>query len=130
MQRVLIDTSAWIEFFRGRKFTICDQVFTLILEDRVVNCGLVEYELLLGARKEEIQGLESQLNKLEYLEMEKKDYKNAADLSKVLKARGKNLKFIDLAIASFCIERNLLLLSLDSDFEGIPGLKRLIPNLI
>lgn len=130
MQQVLIDTSAWIEYFRGNEFTLCDQVSTLLLEDKVVNFGPVEYELLRGARPDELAILDSQMKKIRYAEMTRSDFRRAAELFKVMKAKGKTLQFIDLAIAAFCIERNLILLTLDSDFKDIPGLKRLSPNRI
>jgi predicted nucleic acid-binding protein len=130
MEKILIDTSAWIEYFRGKEFTLCDQILGLILEDRITNCGLVEFELLHGARKDELPLLDQQLKKLNYSEMTRQDFRKAAELSKLMKSRGKSLKFIDLAIAAFCIERDLILLTLARDFKEIPGLKRLTPNLI
>jgi predicted nucleic acid-binding protein len=129
VERVCIDTSVWIEYFRRKEFTLGDQVDTLILEERVLNCGPVEFELLHGARKEELSELDNQLGKLDYIEMTRQDFKRAAQLGRAMKARGKTMKFVDLAIAAFCLERNLFLLTLDQDFKDISGLKRLAPNL-
>jgi predicted nucleic acid-binding protein len=128
LKKVLVDTSAWIELFRGGPFPLADQVNTLVLEDRALLCGAVEFELLSGARREERQLLESKLAELEYHEFERRDHHLAARLFKKMQALGRTLKYADLMIAAFCIERDLLLLTLDSDFEGIPGLNRLHPN--
>ena len=78
MENVVIDTSAWIEYFRDKEFTLCDQVQSLILEDRVVNCGPIEFELLNSARKEELAALDTQLKKLAHSEITRQDFRKAA----------------------------------------------------
>lgn len=128
MKRVLIDTSAWIEYFRENEFSLADQVSSLVLEERVVLCGVVEYELFRGAHKEERADLEARLNELEYIEFERRDHRLAASLFKKMRSVGKTLHYTDLLIAAFCIARGLILLTLDRDFDGIPGLQRLSPN--
>ena len=55
---VLADTDVWIAFFRksrggeGQR-ELADALEQLILEDRVVLCGVVELELLQGLREGE-----------------------------------------------------------------------------
>lgn len=128
MKKALIDTSAWIEYFRGELFSVADQVNTLVLEDRAVMCGAVEFELMSGVRKDELGLLESRLSELEYIEFERRDHRLAARLFAKMRAKGRTLKYADLLIAAFCIERDLLFLTLDADFEGIPGLARILAN--
>ena len=50
MREVLVDTSIWIEFFRGRDRLLCDRVERLIVEERACCNGVVLGELLYGAR--------------------------------------------------------------------------------
>lgn len=128
MKKVLVDTSVWIEMLQGGQFPIADQLNSLLQEDRVVLCGAVEFELLGGARKQERSALETQLNELEYHEFERRDHRRASQIFKHMQSLGKTLKYADLMIAAFCMERGFLLLTLDSDFDGIPGLARLKPN--
>ena len=107
---------------------MADQVNTLVLEDRAVMCGAVEFELMSGVRKDELGLLESRLSELEYIEFERRDHRLAARLFAKMRAKGRTLKYADLLIAAFCIERDLLFLTLDADFEGIPGLARILAN--
>jgi predicted nucleic acid-binding protein len=96
-----VDSSVWIECLCGRDPALQEQVQALILQDQVMTCGLIEFELLSGARKEELGGLEGQFKKLTYSDMTRHDFRKAAEISKVMKAKGKNLKFMDLGIAAF-----------------------------
>lgn len=129
MERVVIDTSVWIEFFRNAPFTLEDQIKTLLLGNRPVMCGLVEMELFSGADESEKNMIKAKFSEMDYLEMNRDDYAKASSLYQTMRARGKILQRIDLLIAAFCVQRGLLLMTLDKDFEGIPGLERLRPNL-
>lgn len=125
----MLDTSVWIACLRGAAFSLEDQVQSLVLQDRVLLCGTIEFELLAGVRKEERQGLEKTLAELEYRELLRDDHRKAAALSREPRAKGKTLQYMDLLIAAFCIRRKLALMTLDRDFDGIAGLLRLVPNL-
>jgi predicted nucleic acid-binding protein len=53
MPDVLVDTSIWIDAFRGANPTVKNALDSLLAEDRVVFCGVVEMELLHGIRPKE-----------------------------------------------------------------------------
>ncbi len=42
MNNFLIDSSVWIEYFRAGKEDVFDHVDTLLDQDRIVLCGIVE----------------------------------------------------------------------------------------
>lgn len=52
LERVMVDTSAWIEGFRGRSETVLDVLRTLLAEDRMLTCGPVCCEIRRGLRSQ------------------------------------------------------------------------------
>lgn len=61
MADVMVDSSAWIEFFRHGEGAVGDCVSRLLDEDRIALCGMVELELLQGARPRERRTLSVQV---------------------------------------------------------------------
>ena len=59
MNKVLIDSSAWINYFRHGTDKIADEVNLLLEEDRVVLCGMVELEILQGIKSKEHKHIKS-----------------------------------------------------------------------
>ena len=46
---LLVDTSIWIEYFRGKNLRVGETVDRLLDNDRIVTMDIVEAELLRGA---------------------------------------------------------------------------------
>jgi tRNA(fMet)-specific endonuclease VapC len=121
--RILADTTIWIEFFRGRS-KIADHVESLLLGNAVCTCGVVMFEILQGLKSEgEKNKILSILEGLPYVEMIRKMWQNAAELSIVLKKGGVTLPLSDIFIAAIAIENDLFVFTLDKHFEQIPNLK-------
>ncbi len=84
IDRVLVDTSAWIEFFRKKEpyFTF---VSDLINDDRVSCIGLILSELLQGAKsKKELDVLKEFLHVFDFLPESSELWQEAGELSFVL----------------------------------------------
>jgi len=121
--RILADTTIWIEFFKGSS-KIADPFAMLLMENVVWTCGIVMFELLQGIKSEgeKIKTL-SLLANLPYIEMTKKLWQSAAELSILLKKNGANLPFSDIFISAIAIEHDLSIFTLDNHFAQIPNLK-------
>ena len=120
--RILADTTVWIEFFRG-KSKDADRLEMLLRENAVWTCGVVLFEILQGIKSvDEKKNVLSVLADLPYIEMSKKVWKNAANLSISLKLNGITLPLSDIFIATIAIENDLLVYTLDNHFAQIPNL--------
>lgn len=119
MTKVLIDSSAWIHFFR-KKEGWYESVSEFIEKDAAVTCGLIITEIMRGARnpKEKAQ-LKENLTLLDYYNLYPDYYYEAAELGSTLASKGFILKTIDLLIAQIALKNKILLLHDDSDFEFI-----------
>ena len=118
---VLIDTSAWVEFFRGTSKT-ADTVAKLIEIGKASICGVVTYELIQGAKSaEESSYLSGVLSALPYIEMTSDLWTKAGSISAGLRAKGITLPMSDLVIGAIAVEHNIEILTLDTHFASIPG---------
>ena len=129
---ILVDSSVWIDFFRGTSNTVTEQLVKLLkgglLEAEVGVADLVIYEvmrgfdkpkdrkhakeLLLGIPMLEIGGLDNALL--------------AADHYTALRQSGYTIRSpIDVLLASYCITHNHTLLHRDADFDVMETLRGL-----
>ena len=121
--RILADTTLWIEFFRSSSKN-GDRLESLLKEYAVWTCGMVMFELLQGIKLEgEKNKILDVLTGLPYAEMTKKLWQSGAELSTALKKNGVNLPISDIFIAAIAIENDLSIYTLDKHFEQIPNLK-------
>ncbi len=117
---VLVDTSVWIDLFRGRE---TEQIFRLrtLLKDGVelVIGDLILTELLQGVRYEsELRKVEAAFRayRVEPLVGEALARRSAYNY-RALRTQGITIrKTIDCLIATWCIENNMPLLHNDRDF--------------
>jgi predicted nucleic acid-binding protein len=121
MDKVIIDTSAWIESFRpqsDRKFS--NLVKDLILNGRVLIPGIVKTELLRGTKnKKEYNRLNELLKGLEYLPVPDEFWEKLSLFSFDLFRKGVTVPLVDTYIALLCIEKNALILHRDKHFDLI-----------
>lgn len=121
--RILADTTTWIEFFRGRS-KVADRLEKLLIENAVCTCGVVMFELLQGIKPEgEKNKILSILATLPYFEMTQKLWRSAAEVSLSLKKHGVSLPLSDIFIAAIAVENDLSIYTLDNHFTQIPNLK-------
>lgn len=119
----LVDTSVWIDFFRGAP-SIKNSLEKLIARDEIFTAGPVLYELLQGVRlPEEKKQVREALLSTNYLEITSNDWEEAALLSSTLRAQGITLPMTDILIGHLAKARNLEVISFDPHFDQIPGIK-------
>ena len=120
MKRYLVDTSIWIEFFRGQSQVIKNRIIDLLAEDRIVICGIVVTELLLGARgRKEIEFVKQRLCNLDYLETNKEFFIFCGTLGNKIRHSGINIPPSDLMIAALGKLNNVVIFTTDKHFETI-----------
>jgi predicted nucleic acid-binding protein len=131
----LIDTSAWIEFFRPKgdphvKALVRDLV---AIKQAAYTCP-VSFELLTGARKEELDDLRTGLDLASRIVLLPEHWDLAGSLIAKLRANGTILPASDLLIATVAFSVKMPLLAKDAHFETIrerclPELKTISPSL-
>lgn len=122
--KILPDTCAWIDYFKGNQTPLADSLAQSLLQDEVVTCGVVLYELLQGVKKptEETLALNA-LQALPHLEMSRELWISAGKLSATLRKSGHTLPLSDIIIATLAMKHTCSVLTVDRHFAEIPGLK-------
>lgn len=125
---ILIDTSAWIEFLRP----VGDSKVKAIVKDHLLDgraaytCPVM-FELVLGARPNEMADLRMALDLAERIVVTPAHWDHAAGLAATLRVKGLNFPALDLVIASVAFSEGRKLLTTDGHFtrirdEVLPGL--------
>jgi len=115
--RVLVDTSVWIEFFLGRN-PGCRAVARWIDEDRVVCAGLVLGELLQGARSQrEREALEDFPEVFDFIAESPRLWAEAGKLANRLRRRGTTVGLANCYLAVSAASAGVRLATLDRHFE-------------
>ncbi len=133
---VLIDTSVWI-FALKKNFHpfVKDKIEKILVESNVAITGIIELELLGGAKTEkEYDRLKSRLDALYYIETTKSLWDSASRLAFDLKIKGVNVPYTDILIAASAIKEKAVLLHADSHFDTIAKhselkVESLVPHL-
>ena len=122
-EHVLVDTSAWVAFFRG-SLPGSTEVRTLLTEDRALRCGPVELELRRGLRRHDAAAVLGVWSAVLPLPIEAIDFTSAGNLLRDLAAAGRTLPSTDGLIAALALRHDVPLLTLDRHFEAVPDLRR------
>lgn len=119
MVSILVDTSAWIEFFRPEgDLRYRAEISKLIDDNAIALCGVILLELLKGARTDrEYRELEDRLSTLTYLETPESLWKKAGKIASILLRKGVQIPTTDLIIAAVAIENHTTLLNKDKHFQ-------------
>lgn len=126
---MLVDTSAWVDFFNGFDSPQGRAVATLLAgDDEPCTCGLVVAEVLQGLRRSRapIEAIFRRMTVLEPVGLD--TYVRAAELFRALRARGVTVRStIDCLIAVLAADAEAALLARDRDLDAIvrSGLVRL-----
>jgi predicted nucleic acid-binding protein len=120
---IAVDTSVWIEFFRGNDSKIVSSLSDLILQSQVTLLYPVKIEILNGARKTERFRLQRILSSLPLIIPEKKDWKQCEFWALSSAEKGEKFGVVDLLIASMVHREKVSIWSLDRDFERMEKLK-------
>ena len=118
--RVLVDTSAWIDFFRRKPSACGDKVSDLLRRGLACLMGLVIVELCRGAKGSEELGILNQLlGAVTSLEVNDEVYRKAGDLSYRMARRGLTVATVDAVIAATAVHHDCPVLTLDEHFHQI-----------
>lgn len=120
MNKVLVDTSAWVDFFRRDSGSLGDLVAELIRADRACLTGPIVAELLHGVRgKEEAGQLELVFATVNYLEIHRRDWESAGNILRDLRKNGITIPLTDVLIANVAIRNKIPVLTLDRHFHHL-----------
>jgi predicted nucleic acid-binding protein len=118
---IAVDTSVWIDFFRGRA-PAAERLPPLLDQDQVVLPVPVRIEILSGARKAERPRLERLLSALPILHPTRETWQRIENWVTTGRASGHRFGVGDLLIASLAAESGYALWSFDTDFARMARL--------
>lgn len=119
MSDTLIDTSAWVDFFRG-EVAARKKVDPLLQEGRAAICGAVHAEVLSGAKDRALYDrLALLFDGLTYFETGDAAWQKVGELRFLLARQGTQAHLVDLLIAVTAMEHGASLLTRDRDFARI-----------
>ena len=118
--RVLIDTSVWIDYFQDTKSAGSELMDDILSHGDVYVPKVVIAELIQGARSEkEISVIKGFAKAFTIVEEGKETWYKAGKLSYDLKKKGKTINLTDCYIAVIAREHNCSILTLDKHFKEI-----------
>ena len=118
--KVLVDTSVWIEFFRKKGAVVSSRLREILNVGQACYLGPIAVELYQGAKtRKEIQIVDQLLENIHYVEMTRAHYHHAGIISRELARQGKTFSTIDMIIAVVALDEQLALFTLDSHFQEI-----------
>ena len=118
--KILVDTSAWIEFFRRKESSISLRLTEFLKLNLVCYTGPIAVELFQGAKtSKEVDVIHRLLETIHYVEITRSHYHHAGQISHKAARSGKIFSIVDLILAVVAHDEQLKLLSLDSHFKEI-----------
>ena len=119
MDKVLVDTSVWINFFR-KKEPFYSNVLKLIDEDKICCTGIILAELIQGTKsRKEIGTLKDFLSVFYFFRESTELWGKAGELSFSLRKAGKQIGLSDCYIVIAANRENVGILTLDNHFTTI-----------
>jgi len=116
----LIDTSAWIEFFRKQGVReVKLRVAKLIDLEEAAYCGPVSFEIMTGARPSELPTISKAFQFSTLLDFPQPCWLRSAELERELRAKGVTVPRDDLFVAAAAIHHGVPLYADDRHFEMI-----------
>lgn len=115
--KVLVDTSAWIEFLRpGGDQNLKTQVADVLASGRAAFTCPVRFELYAGARKSETRTLDEALSFAHRIEVTAQHWDLAANYAAELRSKGITVPASDLLIATVAESAGVALVAGDNHF--------------
>lgn len=119
MNKVIVDTSVWIDYFRGKLSEQLGFFFDELLRARqVVITDVIHHELLIGSRTiAEYNELKSLLSVLDLLYLTQVDHDEFNKLAWQIRKKGLNGQYTDLTIAYWAHKLDFPIWSFDKFFN-------------
>jgi predicted nucleic acid-binding protein len=119
-ERILIDTSVWIKYFRDRSTNLSRKVDEILSKQEVYVPKIVIAELMQGSRSErEISVIDDFINAFYVIDQKEDTWIKTGRLSYNLKRKGKTVNLTDCYIAVIAQEYDCRIFSLDEHFKDI-----------
>lgn len=119
---ILVDSSVYIRLMRQR----LDPVAVLFEHYDTVNlvtCGIVRLEVLRGMRLPQAKRrLEEFMDLMQYVPSDERLWREATDLAWRIDQLGAAIQVSHAIIAAAALRKGASVLTLDSDFQRVPGL--------
>lgn len=128
IEPLLLDTSVWIDAFRGKTPHIVAVTQGLLNDDRILICGPVLFEIKRGLRLPDRKKILPLLDALIRLSVDESDWDHAGNLDHSLRKKGITIPPMDIIIAQVCLHHKVALFTMDEHFSSIPGLKLFKPR--
>jgi predicted nucleic acid-binding protein len=119
---IFVDTSVWVDFFRGRTAAVRSELSALLDADDVALAAPVRIELLSGARRTDAARLRRLLSALPTYRPTDTTWKTMEDWVGRGFVAGQRFGVADLLIAAIAVEFGASLWSLDGDFRRLESL--------
>jgi predicted nucleic acid-binding protein len=121
---LFVDTSVWSLAWRRDQASSAPEVSelerALKAGDSIYTTGLVLQELLQGfSRPKAHKQIIEHFSALPLLAPDRQDHIQAADLRNTCRRKGKQVGTIDALIAQLCVRHDLVILTVDKDFQQI-----------
>ncbi|HLA50156.1 MAG TPA: PIN domain-containing protein [Thermodesulfovibrionia bacterium] len=124
--RVLIDTSVWINYFKDGDRKFAEKVDEVLTFSAVYVPRVVLAELIQGAKSEkEISVIEEFVGAFKIIDQTEGTWLKAGKLSFSMKKKGITVNIVDCYIAVIANENNCMIFSLDEHFKSIKKFLRL-----
>ena len=119
---ILVDSSVWIEFFRGGDTALTAKLARLLDEDQVAMTPPTRLEILSGASRRDLPRLRRVLSALPLLEPGRSIWEDIERWVETAVARGERFGVGDLLIAAIAAQHAAEIWSLDQDFARMERL--------
>jgi len=119
-EKVLLDTSVWIDYFQNSSSPISEEVDRILSEDEVHVPKIVIAELIQGAKtSKEIAVIEDFLEAFYIIDQREDTWIKAGWLSYDLKKKGKSIHLLDCYIAIMAQQFECKIFTLNRHFKAI-----------
>jgi predicted nucleic acid-binding protein len=120
VERILIDTSVWIEYLRNRSSSFSNRIDEILSKDEVYVPKIVIAELIQGAKSDrEVSIIRDFLEAFNIIDQSEDTWFKAGELSFSLKRKGKIVNLTDCYIAVIAQENICQIFTLDEHFKDI-----------
>ena len=116
---IVVDTSVWVDFFKGHDPKVKTKLIDLIDSDQVILVYPVFLELLAGARKSDAQKLKYFLSALNVQMVTAESWFQVEKWIDIARGKGQTFSVMDLLIAAVSDRQSASIWSLDRDFVGM-----------
>ena len=119
-RNILIDTSVWIDYFRGNNVQFQSKVDEALTHCHIYVPKIALAELIQGAKSEkEITVIEDFIDAFHIIDQKEDTWLKAGRLSFSMKRKGITVSIIDCYIAVIAGENGCIIFSLDEHFNSI-----------